>query len=96
VVLAVALFAPATLGGKVISAGRVVLQQPPYSPPAEPLPPADVLQSDSGTWIGVRRRGLQPQRAAAGVRRLRLAREPGAHRGDGRSAPPISPSARLP
>ena len=47
-VLAVVLFAPATLGGKVISAGRVVLQQPPYPPPAEPLPPADVLQSDSG------------------------------------------------
>ena len=46
--LAVVLFAPATLGGKVISAGRVVLQQPPYPPPAEPLPPADVLQSDSG------------------------------------------------
>jgi hypothetical protein len=46
--LAVVLFAPATLGGKVISAGRVVLQQPPYAPPAEPLPPADVLQSDSG------------------------------------------------
>ena len=47
-VLAVVLFAPATLGGKVISAGRVVLQQPPYPPPAEPLPPADGLQSDSG------------------------------------------------
>jgi Bacterial membrane protein YfhO len=47
-VLAVVLFAPATLGGKVISAGRVVLQQPPYPPPAQPLPPADVLQSDSG------------------------------------------------
>ena len=46
--LAVVLFAPATLGSKVISAGRVVLQQPPYPPPAEPLPPADVLQSDSG------------------------------------------------
>ena len=46
--LAVVLFAPATLGGKVISAGRVVLQQPPYPQPAEPLPPADVLQSDSG------------------------------------------------
>jgi hypothetical protein len=47
-VLAVVLFAPATLGGKVVSAGRVVLQQPPYPPPAQPLPPADVLQSDSG------------------------------------------------
>lgn len=47
-VLAILLFAPATLGGKVISAGRVALHQPPYAPPAEPLPPADVLQSDSG------------------------------------------------
>jgi hypothetical protein len=47
-VLAVVLFAPATLGGKVISAGGVVLQQPPYPPPTEPLPPADVLQSESG------------------------------------------------
>jgi hypothetical protein len=46
--LAVALFAPATLGGKVISGGRVALYWPPYSTPAEPLPPADVLQSDSG------------------------------------------------
>jgi hypothetical protein len=46
--LAVVLFAPATLGSKVISAGRVVPQQPPYSPPTEPLAPAEVLQSDSG------------------------------------------------
>ena len=46
--LAIVLFAPATLGDKVISASHVALYQPPYVPPAEPLGPADVLQSDSG------------------------------------------------
>ncbi len=46
--LAIVLFAPATLGGKVTSASHVALYQPPYVPPAKPLGPADVLQSDSG------------------------------------------------
>src|SRR5689334_3072213 len=48
VVLAVLLFAPATLGNKVISASNVQSYAPPYPPPAGNPQPSDILQGDSG------------------------------------------------
>jgi hypothetical protein len=46
-VLAIVLFAPATLGGKVISASNLMLYWPPFSPPAG-SEPTDLIQGDSG------------------------------------------------
>ncbi len=47
-VLAIVLFAPATLGDKVISASNVALYSPPFTPPPGNAVPSDGLQSDSG------------------------------------------------
>ena len=45
--LAVVLFAPATLGGRVLSAGDQVLFEPPFVPPAQSAGPANPLQYDA-------------------------------------------------